>query len=384
MERHVLSDFYDLPTTITPGSTGHRRSSEETHRRLGVVVVMPDPQADASRNVANFDEAVVRATADRAGGTIVFPPGKWVFNSTLRVRNVLGLNITGVGDATHLEFNVPDGVDWVAIEHAQRVVWERMKLTGGGAGVARAAFALLRTNSPSSVYAPSQNHLRDLCVDCLNKAESAVVVGGIDANNDFHTVDDCVLQNYTVSGIRLRVNMQSYANRFRGLRLYGGTGAQWGVDMSDNLGGSFMWQGGFMGGHGGADFQIGRSYQPISIGGGLNCENSARLLVAGGSYKQVAVRDIRWAGNALHADNKAVVWAGDGQLSIENCSIGDGGQDTPTTFDIPANVMEYVKFEMNRVYSNADTVFPNGAPGRLYGCRKITNEGLNTTVTLVA
>lgn len=380
-----MSDFYDLPTTITPGSTGHRRSSEEAHRRLGVVVVMPDPQSDSSRNVANFDEAVTRATTAGAGGTIVFPPGKWSFNSTLRVRNILGLNITGAGEATHLEFNMQAAADWITIEHSQRVVWSHMNLTGAGSGIARAAFALLRTNSSGSVYAPSQCRLADLMVDCLNKATSAVTIAGADANNDFHVFRDSVFQNYTERGFDLRSNLQSYGNQMYGVRLYAGTGAQYGVDMSTNVGGSFAWHGGFMSGHQAADFNLGRSYQPIVIDSSFHSENSARLLVAGGSYKQIALRNIRWAGNALHADNRAVVWSDDGQLLIEACSIGDGSSPTAAlTVDIPASILQQTSIRLSRFYSSAAEVFTHGAPGDLYGSVRIPSEELVTPTPLVA
>lgn len=376
--------WVDLRENIQPNEYGRIGAANEQHRRSNFVVHMPPPSADPSANVVRFNEAVTRAAVNRYGGTILFPPKKYTFDSTLRVMNVLGLRVVGCGLATQLEFNVPNGADWVTIEHSQNVSWGNMKLTGAGAGVARAAFALLRTNTPGSVYAPSQCHVHDVVVDCVNKAESAVKIGGVDANNDFHTFDRCVFQHYTQRGIDLRTNMQSYGNQFRDIRMYAGTGALYGVDMGTNLGATFAWSGGFMSAHQEADFRLSRSYQPVTIGGGFHSENSKRFITAYGTYKQIAVRDVRWAGNAIHADNRAIVWNDGGQLLIENCSVGDGGETTALTFDLPAGNMRRTSFRNNRVYSTAAAVFPNGVPGELFGCDKITNEGQNTITALEA
>lgn len=357
---------------------------------------MPAPSTDPAVNVANFDEAVDKASSTGGdAGTILFPPGVYKFNSTLRVRNLMGLRVRGSGYATQLEFNVADGADWVTIEHSQHVKWSDMYLYGAGSGIARAAFALLRTNTAGSVYAPSQCHIHDLLVDCINKAESAITIGGTDANNDFHTFERLTLQNYTVRGIDLRYNMQSYANRFNNVRMYAGTGALYGVDMSDNLGATFSWMGGFMHAHGEADFRLSRSYQPVTIGGGFHSEGSARFLICSGGYKQIAVRDVRWAGNALHEDNRAIIWQYEGQLSIEassvghlriaNSRVGDGNDPTrPLVIDLPSGILGHVSFRQNRVYSSAAAVFTNGVPGDLFGNDKTTDETANTTVALEA
>jgi hypothetical protein len=376
--------WVDLRENIQPNERGRIGAANEQHRRSNFVVYMPPPSADPSANVVRFNEAVTRATVNGYGGTIVFPPKKYTFDSTLRVRNVLGLRVAGCGEATHLEFNVPTGADWVTIEHSQNVSWGNMRLTGAGAGVARAAFALLRTNTPGSVYAPSQCHVHDVVVDCVNKAESAVKIGGVDANNDFHTFDRCVFQYYTQRGIDLRTNMQSYGNQFSNIRMYAGTGAVYGVDMGTNLGATFAWHGGFMSGHAGADFRLARSFQPVSIGGGFQSENSARFIVASGGYKQIAVRDVRWSGNALHEDGRAIIWEYEGQLLIENSRIGDGGADTPLTFDLPAGNLRRTVFRNNLVYSTAAAVFTNGVPGDLFGCDQITNENTGTMIALLA
>lgn len=378
--------WYDLRENIQANEHGRIATANEQNRRANFLVYMPPPSSDPSANVLRFNEAVLRASGVGGyAGTVLFPPGKYTFDSTLRVRNKMGLHVAGCGLATQLEFNVADGADWITIEHSQHVRWSDMYLSGAGAGVARAAFALLRTNTAGSVYAPSQCHLHDVLIDGKDKAESAIKIGGVDANNDFHTVERCVLQGYTARGIDLRTNMQSYANLFNNVRMYAGTGALYGVDMGTNLGATFAWMGGFMNGHAAADFRLSRSYQPVTIGGGFHSEGSARFIVADGVYKQVSVRDIRWAGNALHADNSAVVWAGIGQLSMENCSIGDGNNPMRAlTLDIPASNLGRVSFRRNRVYSSAAAVFPNGVPEDLYGCDQITDEALTTTVSLSA
>ena len=381
-----MSDFYNLRENIQAGDDGRIDTANEQNRRLNVVVTMPPPSDDPSANVLRFNEAVTRASATGGyAGTVVFPPGVYKFDSTLRVRNKMGLRVRGSGYATQLEFNVSDGADWVTIEHSQHVHWSDMYLYGAGSGIARAAFALLRTNTAGSVYAPSQCHIHDLLVDCINKAESAITIGGTDANNDFHTFERLTLQNYTVRGIDLRGNMQSYANQFRNVRMYAGTGALYGVDMGTYIGATFSWMGGFMHAHGAADFRLSRSYQPVTIGGGFNSEGSARFLVCDGGYKQISVRDVRWAGNGLHEDNKAITWAYEGQLSITNSRIGDGNDPTrPLVIDLPAGILGHVSFRQNRVYSSAAAVFTNGVPGDLFGNDKTTSETANTTVALLA
>jgi hypothetical protein len=382
---HILS-LFDLRENIRAGEEGRIDTANEQNRRLNAVVTMPAPSSDPAVNVANFDEAVTKATgASGYAGTVVFPPGKYVFDSTLRVRNKMGLRVMGSGCATQLEFNVADGVDWVTIEHSQHCHWSDMYLYGAGSGIARAAFALLRTNTAGSVYAPSQCHIHDVLVDCINKAESAITIGGADANNDFHTVERCTLQNYTVRGIDLRYNMQSYANQFRNVRMYAGSGALYGVDMGTYVGATFTWEGGFMHAHGEADFRLSRSYQSVNIGGGFNSEGSARFLVCDGGYKQISVRDVRWAGNGLHEDNRAIIWAYEGQLSITNSRIGDGNDPTRAlVIDLPSGILGHVSFRQNRVYSSAAAVFTNGVPGDMFGNDKTTNEVTGTTLALLA
>lgn len=81
-----MSEFYDLPTSIQANGSGHIACTIEQNRRLNVVVTMPAPSSDPAVNVANFDTAVTKATgANGYAGTIVFPPGVYKFNSTLRV-----------------------------------------------------------------------------------------------------------------------------------------------------------------------------------------------------------------------------------------------------------------------------------------------------------
>lgn len=386
MGGYVLSDWYDLRENIQANDHGRIATANEQNRRANFLVYMPPPSATPAVNVANFNEAVTRATgANGYAGTIVFPPKKYTFDSALRVRNVLGLRVTGCGLQTHLEFNVTTGADWVTIEHSQHVRWEHMYMSGAGAGVARAAFALLRTNTPGSVYAPSQNHIHGLLVDCQNRAQNAVLIGGIDGNNDFHTFTECVMQNYTERGFDVRGVLQSYGNEMRNCRLYAGAGALYGLDMGDNVGGTFAWYGGIMVGHQAADFRLWRSYQPNVIGGGFHSEGSKRLIVAGGNhYKMLAIRDARWSGGLIHEDYRAIIWDGVGHLSVENCSIGDGGADTPTTLDIAAGNLRRTSFRNNRVFSTAEAVFPNGVPGDLFGNDQIVNEGLVVPIPLTA
>ena len=96
-----MSDFYNLRENIQAGDDGRIDTANEQNRRLNVVVTMPPPSDDPSANVLRFNEAVTRASATGGyAGTVLFPPGKYVFDSTLRVRNKMGLRVRGSGYPT--------------------------------------------------------------------------------------------------------------------------------------------------------------------------------------------------------------------------------------------------------------------------------------------
>ena len=152
--------------------------------------------------------------------------------------------------------------------------------------------------------------------------------------------------------------------------------------------GNFLWHGGFVGQHKNADFYIGRSYQPYLIEG-VNSEGSARLLeVPTGAYRTVTLRNIRWAGNGLHADRKAITTTARINLLIEQCELGDASGNVPLTLEFlrssDGDGTGSLVMIGNRIYSTAVSVFVVDKPGMLYGNVKITNEQQLTMEALVA
>ncbi len=358
----------------------HQDDHAELHRAYNAIAFMPAPSS-ASANLANFKAALVDAIdAYEFGGELRFPPGGYAFNATLEVQDALGLVMRGTGTRTHLNFDVPDGADWLALAHCHGCDFSHLYLNGAG-GLGRAAISTLRTNAPGMTYAPSHNLFNRIVVNGNNRVKSAFLVSGEDANNDFHHVVDCVFQGYTERGIDLRYMSQSYNNLFDNVLCYGGAGALYGLDMSDNVGGSFCFRGGIMNNHLEADFRTARSDLPCLIEF-VNSEGSGRFLIASGSYGSVIARGVRWAGNKPHADRQIIRAGGRVHLTLESCFLGGSGAAYPFTFNLTN--LRGASMQNCVVYSNTAAVFSNATPAPMINNVRIPDEGTLVEVPLIS
>lgn len=385
-----------LATNVATGHPNHAGLHNEERNSINALsaqfaatfgstsVLMPD--ASASVNVTNIRNLIEAARFGDNGATIQLGPGTFNLNDMIEFHNLYGLRFVGVGGATILRWIGNDASKPVLkLSHCQRCYFADLQIN-----IANAAYAgiqQLRDNVEPRTVTPMRNHYERVDVFCNNFAATGIYVGGvglINANNDFAVFDNVRVQDYTSEGWFLD-GSQSYGNQMRSCYARSDNGQAKYAVFAPTQCGHFNWYGGFVGGNRVADFHIGRSTQPYVIEG-VNSEGSARLLeVPAGFYRQITLRGIRWAGNGLHADKKAIIQAGYTHLLIEHCMIGYGSNNAPVTLEfINSNdgIAGSLVMIGNRIYSTAVNVFTGLVPGMLYGNSKITDEANLTTVAL--
>ena len=375
-----------LPTNIAAGYPDHPGLHNKANTKVNAVTGLV-PRVNASMNVEAIRAIIEAARYSTNGATIHIDAGTFDINDTIEFRNLSGLRFIGSGGATVFRWtgnNANKPVFKLAHCHHCYLADFQIKIDS----LAYAGIQQLRDNVAPSNVTPMRNEYQRVDIYCNNAAATGFMVGGtgmVDANNDFGLFDNCRAQDYTAQAWFLG-GSQSYGNEMRHCYAFTAFNGQYAV-LAYTQNGHFNWYGGFVGGHSKADFYIGRSYQPYLIEG-VNGENSARLLeVPNGVYRQVTLRSVRWAGNMLHADRKAIITSGRSNLLMEHCVLGDGSSNAPLTLEFIGSLdgtTGSLVMIGNRIYSTAANVFTNDVPGMMYGNSKITDEALVTTEPLVA
>lgn len=338
---------------------------------LNAFDVVPPPTGNAISDTASIQTTIDAAITSNKGRTVLLSPGTYVVNATINLRAVAGLHLIGNG-ATVIQSSVSPVIK---MAHCRETVFEGFTVNppAGGIGI-----QCLRDNAPNSI-SPTMNTFRNVLIE---GGAYGIVFGGtgmVDANNDFNVLENVRANNYTITGFVLE-GSQSYANQFRNCFAFGANGAASGVNTG-SVGGHFHWYGGGMNNNI-VDFRMGRHYQPYLIAGVVS-ENSDRFFErVNSSYGTLIVQGCRWAGNAINADNRAIITVGKIKLYLGYNSISDGGADTPTLLDFGANALNRIEMVGNTIYSNASDVFPNAEPTKLEENDKVTNEGAGTVVLL--
>jgi hypothetical protein len=376
-----------LPTDIAAFSSGKsvtemKAAHIDHHERLHATsVVVAKPSATASANVTALRAAITAATVSQHGynyGAEVFvAPGIYPLDETIEIRGVSGLRLRGAGAATVFVWAGAADQPMFRVAMSRECTFEHFRIFMQSQGYA--GIQVLR-DAASGVFAPSHNCFRNLIVQCENTTEFAIMLGGtgsLDANNDFHLFEHCTFSGYTNMGVCMS-GSQAYNQQFINCSLWGGTGADYGY-YTNVVGATVRVIGGGLYGHSVADFFIGRSDQAYVIQF-VNSEGSARFIMCPDeSYRQLSVENCRWAGNALHADGKAIVTTGLINMALKYCSIGGGQDPTGNLYlDFASTGTASgggVIMEGCRIVSAAADIFPSDAPVSVTTSTKITHEG---------
>jgi hypothetical protein len=160
----------------------------------------------------------------------------------------------------------------------------------------------------------------------LDKGFRYVTGTGGNNNNDENSFYDCNIFNYATAAWSFE-HTQSKNHRLFNCNFSGASGQtnQYGVSTAlGTQGGSFLWFGGSGAGNAEADFYLGPSDDVIIISGGY-FESSGRLLetkVTTSSAWPVTIQGIRWAGDGLNADGKAIIYGNTGPINLIGNLLG--------------------------------------------------------------
>lgn len=367
--------------------TAHRAHHETLH---APAVIVPKPAATPTENVAAIHAAIAAAYATYAGwkfgGEVVIAPGVYVLDKTIEIRGAFGLHLRGAGAGTVFVWAGPADQPVFRVVNSRECQFADFHIQMPATGYA----AVHVLKDAGAGVSPTHNRFRNLMVQCDGTTANAIVIGGrdsIDANNDFHLFDHCTFSGYTDIGVMM-TGSQAYNQQFKNCIVATQYGARYGYHTGQ-VGASIWVMGGGVNGHTDADFYIGRSAQPYIIQF-VNSENSARFIESPlEAYRQVVVEGCRYAGDALHADGRAIVTEGLINLSLRYCSIGDANGAPTRELILHFGKTEAVNgggviMEGCRVTSSAVNVFDADAPVRVEACTKITDENKNSIEALAS
>lgn len=390
-----MSD-YALRENIAANEAGRIETANEQNRRLNGWAWMSKPKASAAANSANLKAALADSISGGLGRTLLLRPGDYLLNDYFPINDVRGLNVIGMGGATRLIWTQNDPLHAMfELSDVRESCFRRLMFHFNNYSAA----AFVTRNKPGGTTTPSMNLFEDISIECVSKAAYGIMIGGLgntDRNNDFHVLRRFYAIAYTTAGVHLRGEgnaTQSYSNLLEQCYLFGGTGAEYGINAGGNYCGHFRMDGGFIGGHTKADFLIGRSYQPYSILG-VNGEVSARFIESDAAHNHIHVEDCRVAANAIHDDGRMIITRGRVKLRLIGNRFGDGVrrvedengvlQKIPVVFDFSAANGARVRCMDNEVYSVADQVFVGAVPYVLEGNDRIPDEATGLSVPLTA
>jgi hypothetical protein len=280
-------------------------------------------------DTAAIQKAIRTAIINHRGGTVCLPSGDYFITSTLVVDDVVGIRLRGEGGATRLIWGGDDDSPLLLLSSVQNAVVSDFQIIGLASkplavGIQCITRAGARLTSKHNTFA-------NLRIDGITRGVAkGVRIGGapgIDANNDFHLFQNCIVANY--SGIAYSLeNTQIYGVEFIDSMFLGNTSGQIGVatDQHFGKGGTFTWSGGGGSNNQIADFSLG---DPNSGGIAIKdavFERSARFIRTGGPSGVaflLKIDGVRWAGDALADDGIAIDFRFPGPLVIRDSRIGE-------------------------------------------------------------
>jgi hypothetical protein len=278
--------------------------------------------------------ATVAASGKRACG--ILPSNSFVtIASTLTLQNVFGISIVGPGQGA-FAFNWASAsatTPMFRLSNCQECSFE------GFAVVSRQETGLLDTAfhvqsvtpPPPPPYAPPSNHnvFRRITIEGTNPGGLnrgfliAPGTGGIDANNDFMTLEHVAVFNYAQQAVSIQgYNVHNTQMLYCDFVSVPGAAASQAVHADQ---GFFSLRGGRIAGSTDVDFYIATPNGAVHISD-VNVENSARLLFVDGPTgvpQPVTIQSVRWAANLLAADNLMIVQKGPGPLNLRGNVFGD-------------------------------------------------------------
>lgn len=379
----TLTQDFDNFETQEEAIAAHKADHKILHDKFKHLPEMKLPSTPAD-NLANFNAIVneVKGINGNASGAFTIPDATYIFDSPVVLESLLGMQILGTGLKTLFVFNnLTAGSDLLTLADCNGIELANIQIVCQGQNIARSGLSVV--NGAANVVSPSENEIRRIRVYAQNRIENGVWVGATDANNDFNIFNQLLLQDYTKNGFYMRNASQSYGNKMRDVRLYGGVTAEYGVLASNDHPGNFHWDGGLFSHHTLADLFLGSSRQPYHISHFASENSNALLHMYLSEYCSVELDHFQWSKNQA-GDNPLPIYVNSFEatkhVSINHGVIGDSGGDRPLKLTFMGGT--YVSMHQTTVYSNAEEVFTNEIPGQLFGCTQIVDEGNYTAIPL--
>jgi hypothetical protein len=280
-------------------------------------------------DTAAIQKAVRTAIVNRLGGTVCLPSGDYLVTSTIVLDDVQGIRLIGEGGATRLIWGGNDHSPMLLLSSVQDAEVSGFQIVAAAAKPL--AVGIQCITREGARLTSKHNSFVNLHIDGTTRG---VVKGfqiggspGIDANNDFHLFQSCVVSNYAGIAYSLE-NTQVYGLVFINSLFLGNASGQIGLatDQNGNKGGTFAWIGGGGANNQVADFSLGDPNSgSISITNAI-FEKSARFIRTGGPSSAsflLEISGVRWSGDALAGDGVAIDFRFPGPFVIRNSRIGE-------------------------------------------------------------
>ena len=199
----------------------------------------------------------------------------------------------------------------------------------------------------------------------LGKGFAYIAGSGGDNNNDVNSFYNVTIANYTKAAWSFE-HTQSKNHRFINCAFNAGStlANQYGVTTAlgtGSTGGSFLWYGGYGCCNGEADFYLGSPNDAIMVSGG-NFESSSRFLETSGNSSgswAVSLIGVRWAGDLLNADGKAIIFGQSGPLTIMGSTFGIDSTK-PLQFSMGSSAPIVAAAIGSHIYTSLATPFSGG------------------------
>jgi hypothetical protein len=327
-----------------------------------------------SDDTAAIQKAIQMATiASHRAGTVCLPAGDYLVTSTIVVDDVVGFRLIGEGGATRLMWGGDDHSPMLLLSSVQEAEISSFQIIAPAAKPL--AVGIQCITRAGATLTSKHNSFVNLLIDGItrNVGKGFQIGGtpGVDANNDFHLFQNCIVANYSRIAYSLE-NTQVYGVVFINSMFLGNASGQIGVATDQNLykGGTFTWIGGGGGNNQVADFSLG---DPNSAGISIKnavFEKSARFIRTGGPSGAsflLEISGVRWSGDALADDGIAIDFRFPGPFVIRDSRIGENsdkalkiawrpGGTTPGSFVFEGNVVKR---------ASSSPLFINQQPTRL-------------------
>jgi hypothetical protein len=284
--------------------------------------------------VTNDTEGLQTAIDVAANATLVLPKGKCIIARTIAVTNRLHIAGAGGGASesiagTTLKWAGPPGIPLFDLQGIRDSIFEDFLIAANSSHPLAIGIRSITISGKTSNANAFRHIYMNGTTTGLGKGFVFVAGSGGDNNNDENSFDGISINNYTVAAWSFE-HSQSKAHRLINCAFNAASGEtdQYGVTTAlgpGSQGGSFLWYGGNGHGNAGADFYLGSPNDVILISGG-NFEGSARLLETAGASANpfpVTIQGVRWSGDGLAADGKAIIYTQQGPLNLIGNVIGE-------------------------------------------------------------